>query len=299
MDHFDFCLTWSWEYDQDFVNLLSAACQARNITFLQVSRLNLPGILPSLTQSEISFSVFLDRTEFEPDFQPVFDWAKENACIRLNPKETADWAEDKATMHLELVSAGVNTPFTVILPPYHEQQYLPALDISHLGESFVIKPGYGGGGEGVLMNATSFQEVLNRRMEFPQRKYLLQKVINPHQLETNAAWFRIIYCDGNFYPCWWSPVTHIYTPVTEEEVLRFGLDPLRTITSQIASLSKLGFFSTEIAFTTDNQWVVIDYVNDQIDMRLKSQAVDGVPDTIVNSVCINLSAWIKRLIIAG
>ena len=229
----------------------------------------------------------------------IRDRAKDNPCIRLNPKETADWAEDKATMHLELVSAGVDTPFTVILPPYHEQPYLPSLDITHLGDCFVIKPGYGGGGEGVLMNATTFQEVLNHRMEFPKRKYLLQKVINPHHFEKHDAWFRVIYCDGNYYPCWWSPDTHIYTTVSSEDEKLFDLKQLKIITSQIAALSKLGFFSTEIAFTSDNQWVVIDYVNDQIDMRLKSKAVDGVPDEIVISVCNNLSDWIRRLLLVN
>lgn len=296
MNHFDFCLSWSWEYDFDFINHLANACNSRSISFLQFTKHNLPELLPALAQNELSFSVFLDRTEFETDFQPVFAWAKEKNCIRLNPKETADWAEDKATMHLELVSAGVNTPFTVILPPYHDQPYLPSLDITQLGECFVIKPGYGGGGEGVLVNATSFQEVLRQRMEFPQRKYLLQKVINPHRLGIHDAWFRMIYCDDNFYPCWWDPTTHIYTPVSADDQQSFDLSPLQAITSQIAALSQLGFFSTEIAYTTDNQWVVIDYVNDQIDMRLKSRAIDGVPDEIVIAVSNNLSDWIKRLL---
>jgi len=43
-------------------------------------------------------------------------------------------------------------------------------------------------------------------------------------------------------------------------------------------------FSTEIALTSENLFVVVDYVNDQIDLRLRSQAYDGVPDHFVRDI---------------
>jgi len=33
---------------------------------------------------------------------------------------------------------------------------------------------------------------------------------------------------------------------------------------------------------------VIDYVNDEIDTRVQSQAMDGVPDEIMNSIAVQL-----------
>jgi hypothetical protein len=82
--------------------------------------------------------------------------------------------------------------------------------------------------------------------------------------------------------------------VSAEEEVRYGLSMLRDITVRIADLCKLGFFSTEIAFSSEQQWVIIDYVNDQIDMRLQSQAVDGVCDDVVQKISVGLAMLVKR-----
>jgi hypothetical protein len=294
MTHYDLCLSWFWEYDADFVRLIESACQARGISVLQVTPQSLESVILALETGQITFAAYLDRTDHEAPYEPVFRWAREHFSHRINPLEAAVWAEDKATMHLELISAGLVTPYTIILPPFNEQPGLPELDLSLLGESFVIKPCYGGGGEGVSMGATCMEQVLSRRTEFPHLKYLLQQTISARKLDGRDAWFRVIFCDGEFYPCWWDTQTHIYAPVTADEETRYGLSPLRELTARIATLCKLGFFSTEIAFTAENIWVVIDYVNDQIDMRLQSQALDGVPDIVVEKVSLDLARLIEK-----
>ena len=62
---------------------------------------------------------------------------------------------------------------------------------------------------------------------------------------------------------------------------------LRGITQRIASLCKLDWFSTEIALTLE-QFVVVDYVNDGIDTRIQSKAVDGVPDEVMQGITSQL-----------
>jgi hypothetical protein len=47
-------------------------------------------------------------------------------------------------------------------------------------------------------------------------------------------------------------------------------------------------FSTEIAITSDGRFVIVDYVNDPIDLRLQSKASDGVPDDIVEDIAARL-----------
>jgi hypothetical protein len=294
MIHYDLCLSWFWEYDADFVHLIESACQARGLSVLQVTPQTLESVTPALETGQITFAVYLDRTEHEPPYAPFFRWAKEHCSHRINPRESAAWAEDKATMHLELISAGLVTPYSIILPPFNEQPKLPEFDLSPLGNCFVIKPCYGGGGEGVIMGATCMEQVLAQRTEFPHLKYLLQQTITARKLDERGAWFRVIFCDGEFYPCWWDTQTHIYTPVTADEEIRYGLSPLRELTNRIAGLCKLGFFSTEIAFTAEDSWVIIDYVNDQIDMRLQSKAQDGVPDVVVEKVSLDLARLIEK-----
>lgn len=294
MNCYDLCLTWSWEYDADFVRLLESACQARGMSVLHVTPQTVTSVVAALETGQITFAVYLDRTEHASPYEPVFRWAREHGCYRINPKEAADRAEDKATMHFELIRAGLVTPYTIILPPYNEQISLPTIDLSPLGKCFVIKPSCGGGSEGVIIGATSLKDVLVRRKDFPHLKYLLQQTINFQNLDERKAWFRVIFCDGNIYSCWWDTQTHIYVPVITEEETRYGLSLLREITSRIATLCKLGFFSTEIVFSSENRWVVIDYVNDQIDMRLQSQARDGVPDAVVEKISFDLARLIEK-----
>jgi hypothetical protein len=48
-------------------------------------------------------------------------------------------------------------------------------------------------------------------------------------------------------------------------------------------------FSCEIALTNDHSFVVVDYVNDPLDLRLQSRCVDGVPDDIVAAIANQLA----------
>src|SRR5258706_733013 len=305
MIRYDLCLTWSWEHDADFVRLLESACRARRLTFLQVTPKSVEEVLAQLAAGQIVFGAHFDFSANAACFEPLFRWAREQGIQRINPPEVGDWAEDKATMHLELISAGIHTPYTIILPPFNEQPGLPPVDLSPLGMPFVIKPCYGGGGEGVILGATSLEQVFQTRSQFPDLKYLLQEQIQSHELDGRQAWFRIIYCCGQCYSCWWNTATHVYTPVSTQEHTRFKLDPLREITMRIAQVCKLDFFSTEIAHTPDGRWVAVDYVNDQIDLRLQSRAPDGVPDAIVVHIAADLAGlvakrrphrWFERLV---
>jgi hypothetical protein len=295
MMSYDLCLAWNWEYDADFVALLGAACQAHRLSLLQITPDNLADVWSALTNRYISFQAFLDRaSDVDLRFMPLVHWARDHAVYRINPHEQACRICDKAAMHPILIDAGLHTPSTLILPPYEKQPLLPSTDLSWLGECFTIKPAQGGGGSGVVTQANSWTQVLDARREYASDRYLLQAQIDPTHLGSRPAWFRIIYCAGQVYPCWWDTSTHVYTPVTSDDETSFHLKPLRDITVSLAHLSELDLFSTEISLTTDGRFVIVDYVNDQIDLRLQSKAVDGVPDEIVKDVVERLAGLVDR-----
>jgi len=233
-----------------------------------------------------TFKTLLNRGQGEPTFEPISRWALEHCARRINPAEVSAWSEDKSTMHYEFIHAGLNTPHTIVLASFLEEPVLPSIDLTPLGKNFVIKPSNGGGGEGVIIGASSMDQILRARMEFPGQKYLLQSYVTPQIVNSKPAWFRIFYANGETYPCWWATDTHIYQDVAAEEEAQFGLDKLRDITQRIASICKLDWFSTEIALADD--FVVVDYVNDEIDTRVQSQAMDGVPDEVVNNIARQL-----------
>ncbi|MGB9880013.1 MAG: hypothetical protein ACPLRM_04550, partial [Anaerolineae bacterium] len=133
-------------------------------------------------------------------------------------------------------------------------------------------------------------EVLTARQTYPQEGYLLQARVVPAQLGARPAWFRIIYCIEQIYPCWWDVQSHQYTPLSAVEETQYALTPLRHITAQIASLCGLELFSTEIALSINGSFLAVDYVNDPIDLRLQSKTSDGVPDDIVRGIAQRLAS---------
>ena len=285
--HYDLCLPWYWEHDIDFVRFVERSCNEQGLTFWEITPDNLLESLSALYKGEKTFNTLLDRSQGEDRFLPINNWAREYNKRRINPPELSAWSEDKATMHLELISAGMHTPHTIILPPFLEQPVPPDFDLSPLGNHFVIKPSHGGGSEGVILGASSLEQVLRARMEFPEQKYLVQSTITPRTIQGRPAWFRVFYSVGKTYPCWWHPLTHVFAPVTQAEEYKYELLPLHNITQRIASICRLDWFTTEIALTHEN-FIVVDYVNDQIDTRVQSKAVDGAPDEVMRSVAEGL-----------
>jgi hypothetical protein len=291
--HSDLCLPWYWEYDIDFVHFVEQACREHGMTFWQITPENLLESITALYTGERLFNTLLDRSQGDDRFLPINNWAREYNKRRINPPELSKWSEDKTTMHLELISAGIHTPYTILLPPFLEQPAPPQLDLTPLGQHFVIKPSNEGGGEGVILGAFSFDQILRARMQFPEQKYLLQATVTPRTIQGRPAWFRVFYAVGKTYPCWWHPLTHVFSIVTPSEEHRYDLSPLHDITRRIASICRLDWFTTEIALT-HHDFIVVDYVNDQIDTRVQSKAVDGVPDEVIRNVAIQLVTLAKQ-----
>jgi hypothetical protein len=295
MSRYDLCLAWNWEYDADFVHLIEAGCAARGVSLLQVTPQSLEQVVAELQNGEIAYKIFYDRaSESDPHFQPLVDWAVRNNSFRINPQVQTIWSRDKATMHLEFISAGLHTPHTIILSPYSNNFSITICDLEPLGGSFAIKPACEGGGDGVILEATSWEQVLAARPQYPGEKYLLQAHVNARILDGRPAWFRVIFCDGAVYPCWWDTRTHVYARLTAEEKARWGLRSLCEIAARIAQVCGLHLFSTEIALTEDGCFLVVDYVNDPVDMRMQSKAVDGVPDGFVESIAARLVRLVDR-----
>jgi len=290
IDRYDLCLAWNWEYDTDFVAMLATACHSHGLSLLQITPENVAEMTNDLVSGEFACLAFWDRaSEDDARFFPLVQWTANHCAYRINPYERARRTWDKCVMHQAIAGLGLHTPHTIILPSHEEHPEIPPIDLQALGETFTIKPAHGGGGEGVILEATSLSQVQDARQEYRGDMYLLQAHVTPMQLGSRAAWFRVISSAGTVYLCWWNTTTHVYAPVTDAEETSYRLDPLRDITAAIARSCGLDLFSTEIALTPDDRFFVVDYVNDQIDLRLQSKAADGVPDEIVQGIADGLA----------
>src|SRR2546422_5525413 len=281
-------IAWNWEFDEDFVAGIERECAKRDLSRYRIDPHNLGETLEKLKTGKVLFQAFYDRaSDADPEFFPLVRMMQESANYLINPHFRVQHAIDKATMHLEFITHGLNVPYTIILAPFNEQKdvQLDAAKLNQIGNPFVIKPANTtGGGTGVVLNAKTPRDVMESRQLHKNDKYLLQQFIVPKNLDGRRGWFRVYCAFGEIIPCWWDDLTHRYSELSEEDERRFGLGELRGIMQTIEGICGLDFFSSEIALTENSKFVVVDYVNEVCDMRLQSRYANGAPDDVVHRI---------------
>ena len=298
MNSFDLAIAYDWEFDVEFVSAIENKFHQYGLSTYVITYKNIAEVTESVKQRRLSFQCLLDRaSDVDDNFIELNRILTKRSTYVINPHKLVDHAIDKANMHLEFITSGINVPYSIIIPPHSEAKeiFISIDDLELLGRPFIIKPcNITGGGMGVVTGAESLKEVLNARQKHINDKYLIQEKIYPKMLDGKRAWFRCYWAFGKIICVWWDDETHIYNQLLDSEVEEFGLRKLFLITRSIHRLTKLDFFSTEIALTIKNKFVVIDYVNDQCDMRLQSLHFDGVPDTVVLEIINNLRLFVAK-----
>lgn len=294
MSNYNIAIAYVWEYDEDFVNLIEEILQASNITTYRVTDYNIEEVTKDARERRLSFDFYLDRaSDVDERFSDLAKIISRRRINIFNPYKKAHHAIDKASMHLEFISAGLVVPHSIIIPPHSqiEDIYLSVEDLKILGRPFIIKPcNNTGGGIGVITGAETLKEIIEERVVYSDDKYLLQEKIYPVFVDKRRAWFRCFFAFGKSIPVWWDDLTHIYEPFGFYNTKLFK--KLLRLTKKIANITGLDFFSTEIVLTQNDRYVIIDYVNDQCDMRLKSKHFDGVPDEIVKEIIESMKNFI-------
>ncbi len=297
--HFDIAIAWDWEYDREFISLLERAAHVLELTTVSVSPATLQEALARIREGEWAFAFCLDRaSDTDERFLPFAQAVRLTSTRIVNIPEAVRHAADKAIMHTEFQTHGIDVPYTLIISPYTETEHIELSldDLARLGRPFIIKPANTtGGGTGVILGAETLRDVIESRQHHKNDKYLLQEKIEPARVGGETAWFRIFWAFGSITPCWWHPETHVYRAV-EGDSVDGPLAPLLSITQRIHDLCQLDFFSTEIALTSQGRFVVVDYVNEICDMRLQSLHPDGVPDKVVMKICDSFAEFVKSFV---
>jgi hypothetical protein len=292
----DLALSLDWEYDWDFIRLVEEEALGRGLRTLTVSPTNVAECLEEFRSGRLGFRVLLDRASpSSPDFLAFQSIALDRGVDVIDPADKLRWASDKATMHLEFITHGIHTPYTLILPSYEsaKQPPLGPDELAPLGLPFVIKPANTTGGSlGVVEAASSLEDALAARRTYPSDKYLLQEKIIPDERDGRRFWFRGFYILGDVHCTWWDDRTHVYDELAAEEAERYALQPLEDIVRTTARISGLRFFSTEIVRDVRGRFVAVDYVNETCDMRLGSRHPDGVPDAVVRRIASRIASYV-------
>lgn len=296
MKQYDLALMYSWEYDEDFVRFFVNKLKWSGLKTIFINYKNYKKISGLLDENKIKIGWLWDRATDDDEKFRIILKAVGNDIKIINDYELMNFSSDKATMHLELITKGLNTPFTIIIDSFNNglEVQVKISDLDKLGQPFIIKPANTtGGGAGVVLGAETLIDVINARQQYKDDKYLLQKKIEPKVLDENRFWFRCFWAFGEIIICWWDDQTHIYKVTTQDEIIKFNLTPLFDIVNKIYEICKLNFFSTEIAVDKEEKFIVIDYVNDMCDLRLKSVHPDGVPDVIIEKIIFHLLKFLR------
>ncbi len=302
---YDLAVAWTWKFDDEFIQLLERTALNASLKILLIDPVSIAKVFEDVRNRSLYFRFFLDRASDEDEnFQPLARLIQKRGrepeqsfCIRpFNPLGLVDRASDKATMHLEFLSHGMNVPYTIIISPYNHRKEveLTLSELAKLGRPFIIKPANTtGGGLGVVTGAESLKDIIDARQHHRNDKYLLQETIKPILIGTRRAWFRVFYAFGGIHLCWWDDQTHLYEILDPLDEALEGLRELRKLVHDVHEICKLDFFSTEFVLTSEKKVIAVDYVNEMCDMRLQSSYPDGVPDKIVVGIIQMLVNFIR------
>ncbi|MGO9481470.1 MAG: hypothetical protein ACLP05_06800 [Candidatus Kryptoniota bacterium] len=300
METLDCGIFYEWEYDNDFISILSENFKIKKISHEIFDPGNFEDVLEKLRRKTLSFGAVVDRaSDVDENCEAIVGLLHRRGITMVNDPPKVRHSSDKASMHLEFMTAGIYVPYTIIISPYNTQREirLSIDELARLGGPFIIKPANTtGGGIGVVTGAEGLREVIDTRQHNKDDKYLLQQKIEPAILDDHRAWFRPFYVFGRIFICWWDDLTHIYLEASPGDINRHNLRKIEDVVKRIYGVCELDFFSTEIAITSEKKLVVIDYVNEMCDMRLKSQHYDGVPDSTVEQIARQIASGIRGLI---
>lgn len=293
----DLLLTYDWPYDEPFLALLSESLREAGSSVMLVSPRQRTEAWERMRSGNVEARAFLDRAvDTDPSFQILEDWAVEHVALHINPATRRREVWRKTNLHWDFIRAGLHTPYTLVVPSLRRSQAVePRPDLSPLGMPFSIKPDLGGGGWGVVVDARDWDDVERARCRMPDDDLILQQFVEPAVLEGRRAWFRVLYVCGRVIPCWWDDRTHLFGEgVSAEERWRLHLNPLWQIIETAARIARLRFFSTEIARVDDGRFVVVDYVNDPVDVRIRPHAREGMPLDVARLVARSLAEFVAQ-----
>jgi hypothetical protein len=296
-------MTHKLDADDFFIHCVQRHCAERGLNFFLIEPLWVEQFYEKLQKGKTWAHVLLNMhsEHHQPDdiYHRLVRLAFERKTQVIDPPDIALAAFDKARLHPRLASAGFQLPYTIIVPRDKVEGFiLKPEERAALGELFVIKPGLGYGKKGVLLDARSEGDLVRSIAHWPDSNYLLQRRIVPRLIKGVPAYFRVFYAFGSLWFCWWNCYTDRYAPLHPEEMEEHSLQPLRQIVTQLADLTGMRFFSSEIALTEAGEFLLIDYVNDQCHMLTQSSNPQmGVPDAMVAAIARQLVdgalPWIK------
>jgi hypothetical protein len=287
---YDFVLSSPFSNYDFFAHRMRELCGQLNHTFFPADEVWVTDFLEKLQEREVGVRVLFDlsnnQTNPEDPFLMLAKEAKRQGAYVVDDPDITSVVSHKALFHQIMLENNILVPETVIVDRKELNDFKITDDIkSRVGEPFVVKPAWGDSSMGVIVEGHSHEDLLNSAEQVPNSSaFLVQRRLTPKWLGSHKGWFRMFHIIDEVIPCWWDPSDGEYQMVTPAQSRYHGLAPLSRIMRDIARVSKMKFFTSEICLDEDDNFYVVDYINADPDMNPRSYFADGVPDELVRHI---------------
>ncbi|MFC1948335.1 RimK family alpha-L-glutamate ligase [Chloroflexota bacterium] len=288
--NYDFVLSSPFPNYDFFAHRMRELCGQLNLTFFPADEVWVNDFLHKLQEREVSVRVLLDlsnnQTNPEDPFLMLAKEAKRQGTYVINDPDITSVMAHKAMFHQIMLENHILVPETIIVDRKELKDFRITDDLkARVGVPFVVKPAWGDSSLGVILNGRSRNDILKSAEQAPNSSaFLVQRRLNSQWLGSHKGWFRMFHIIDEVIACWWDPSNGVYQMVTPAQRRYHKLAPLARIIRDIARVSKMKLFTSEICLEDDGEFYVIDYINADPDMNPRSYFADGVPDELVRHI---------------
>ncbi|UCC17756.1 MAG: hypothetical protein JSU58_04170 [Dehalococcoidales bacterium] len=288
--YYDMVLSSPFPNYDFFAHRMRELCGQLNLSFFIADNVWVNDFYQKLCNKEIGVRVLLDlsnsQTNDDDPYLILAREAKRQRAYVIDDPDITSVVAHKALFHQKMLENRILVPETVIVTRNELSSFTVTDEIKQqVGVPFVVKPAWGDSSIGVIIDATSYEDVLMSAEQSPNSDaFLIQRQLKPKRLGDHIGWFRMFHIVSEVIPCWWDPYSHEYHLVTPAQRRYHKLTPLARIMKQIAKVSKMKFFTSEICLDVDGHLYVVDYVNADPDMNPQSYYINGVPDEVVRHI---------------
>jgi glutathione synthase/RimK-type ligase-like ATP-grasp enzyme len=293
MKTYDVGIGWAHPADKKFAEAMKSYFKERNISFREITYVNLNHSFKAIDKGALNFKFFIDRSsEDHPAYLLMSSILQSRGATIINDPRSCIYFSDKAQLHLLFASLNLPLPKSFIIAPSTRSRKVLMKVVEELKFPFVLKPSYGGGGENVFVNMRHSDDIIDFLEDNCTDRCIAQEYVMPATINNRSAWFRPIFVCGAVIPLWWDPKNHVYQ--------RFGNTPkeidiakaLDSFSRTIAKNTGLQFFSTEVAMTEEGKYLIVDYANQPIDVNTSEVARNGLPPLVVEEIVNHLGSYI-------
>ncbi|UCG82981.1 MAG: hypothetical protein JSW38_12540 [Dehalococcoidia bacterium] len=288
--NYDFVLSSPFPNYDFFAHRMREQCGQLNLTFFVADKVWVNDFLQKLEKREISVRVLLDLSNNQtvPDdpYLMLAQEAKRQGAYVIDDPNITSKVAHKGIFHQIMLENNILVPETIVVSRKELDSFKITDEIKAVvGVPFVVKPAWGDSSIGVIVDGDSYYDLIKSAEQAPNSDaFLVQRQLKPKQLGDHVGWFRMFHIINEVIPCWWNPTSHEYHLVTPAQSKYYKLDPLARIMKEIARVSKMKFFTSEICLDLDGHFYTVDYLNADPDMNPRSYYANGVPDEVVRHI---------------